>query len=72
MIPMQKGISYVGRFLSDLTDNFETLEDMKTSAPVNPERPVYYPGENMMRVRKESMEKGVLVDEGIWKSVVEM
>ena len=50
----------------------ETLEDMKTSAPVNPERPVYYPGENMMRVRKESMEKGVLVDEGIWKSVVEM
>ena len=29
VIPMQKGISYVGRFLSDLTDNFETLEDMK-------------------------------------------
>ena len=50
----------------------ETLEDMKTSAPVNPERPVYYPGENMMRTRRESMEKGVLVDEGIWKSVLEM
>ena len=50
----------------------ETLEDMKTSAPVDQERPVYYPGENMMRIRKESMEKGVLVDEGIWKSVLEM
>lgn len=50
----------------------ETLEDMKTSAPVNPKRPVYYPGENMMRTRKESMEKGVLVDEGIWAKVLEM
>ncbi len=29
VIPMQEGISYVGRFMSDMTDNFETLEDMK-------------------------------------------
>lgn len=29
VVPMQKGISYVGRWLSDLSDNFETLEDMK-------------------------------------------
>lgn len=29
VIPMQKGISYVGRYLSDLSDNFQTLEDMK-------------------------------------------
>ena len=29
VIPMQKGISYVGRWLSDLSDNFETLQDMK-------------------------------------------
>lgn len=29
VIPMQKGISYVGRFMSDLSDNFETLEEMK-------------------------------------------
>ena len=29
VIPMQEGISYVGRFMSDLSDNFETLEDMK-------------------------------------------
>lgn len=29
VIPMQKGISYVGRYMSDLSDNFETLEDMK-------------------------------------------
>ena len=29
VIPMQKGISYVGRYMSDLSDNFATLEDMK-------------------------------------------
>lgn len=29
VIPMQKGISYVGRFMSDVSDNFETLEEMK-------------------------------------------
>ena len=29
VIPMQEGISYVGRFMSDLSDNFETLDDMK-------------------------------------------
>lgn len=29
VIPMQKGISYVGRFMSDVSDNFDTLEEMK-------------------------------------------
>ncbi len=29
VVPMQEGISYVGRFMSDLSDNFDTLEDMK-------------------------------------------
>ena len=29
VIPMQEGISYVGRFMSDLSDNFETLDEMK-------------------------------------------
>lgn len=29
VIPMQKGISYVGRIMSDVSGNFETLEDVK-------------------------------------------
>lgn len=29
VIPMQKGISYVGRYLSDLSDNFEALQDVR-------------------------------------------
>ncbi len=29
VVPMQKGISYVGMWLSDLSTNFETMEEMK-------------------------------------------
>lgn len=29
VIPMQKGINYVGTFMSDFSQNFETLQDMK-------------------------------------------
>ena len=29
VIPMQKGISYVGMWMSDFSKNFETLKDMK-------------------------------------------
>ncbi len=29
VIPMQKGISYVGMWLSDVSDNFETMQDMQ-------------------------------------------
>lgn len=30
VIPMQKGISYIGRYLSDISDNFDTLQDVRT------------------------------------------
>lgn len=29
VVPMQKGISYVGKWMSDLTDNFATLDELK-------------------------------------------
>lgn len=29
VVPMQKGISYVGMWLSDFTDNFKTMEELK-------------------------------------------
>lgn len=29
IVPMQKGISYVGRYLSDISDNFDTLQDVR-------------------------------------------
>lgn len=30
VIPMQKGISYIGRYLSDISDNFDTLQDVRS------------------------------------------
>lgn len=80
-LPVETELSQV--FIAISLDNFSdkeeiirkvdaTLEDLKTSTPVTEGRPVYYPGENMMRVRKENMELGIPVDEGIWKSVLEM
>lgn len=47
-----------------------TLADMQASVPVEPGKPVYYPGENMMRVRAENMEQGIPVEESVWQSVL--
>lgn len=80
-LPMETELSQV--FIAISLDSFadketllknidDTLEDMKTSTPVAEGRLVYYPGENMMRTRKENMELGIPVDEGIWQNVLEM
>ncbi len=47
----------------------DTLNDMQTSTPVDPARPVYYPGKNMMKTRAENMEKGIPVEESVWEAV---
>ncbi|MBQ9308328.1 MAG: 3-dehydro-L-gulonate 2-dehydrogenase [Clostridia bacterium] len=49
-----------------------TLEDMQTSTPVDPERPVYYPGKNMMKTRAENLEKGIPVEESVWEAVLKL
>jgi 3-dehydro-L-gulonate 2-dehydrogenase len=80
-LPVETGLSQI--FMAISLDQFadketllknidDTLEDIKTSTPVTEGRPVYYPGENMMRTRKENMELGIPVDEGIWQKVLEM
>lgn len=50
----------------------DTLQDMKNSEPVESMNTVYYPGENMMKTRKENLEWGIPVDEGIWQKVLQM
>ena len=47
----------------------ETLKDMQTSTPVEEGRSVYYPGQNMMRLRRENMEKGIPVEDSVWEGV---
>ena len=54
----------------------ETLEaivnDLHTATPLDENEKVRYPGEGMLRTRKESIEKGVLVDEAQWQALLEM
>ena len=47
----------------------EIINYTKGSTPQNADKPVMYPGENTLRTRNESLDKGVWVDESIWKLV---
>ena len=50
----------------------DTLADMQTSMPVDPERPVYYPGKNMMKTREENMRLGIPVEDSVWEAVLNL
>ncbi|MDB4924982.1 3-dehydro-L-gulonate 2-dehydrogenase [Mucilaginibacter sp.] len=56
-----------GQQTDDLIE--EILNYTKSSAPVNPNKPVSYPGENTLKTRKKNINEGVLVDEKIWAEV---
>lgn len=58
---------------SAMADNLidEILEYTKTSS-AGSDQTVTYPGENMIRIRKENIELGIPLDEGLWKQVCEM
>ncbi|HTH81879.1 MAG TPA: 3-dehydro-L-gulonate 2-dehydrogenase [Mucilaginibacter sp.] len=47
----------------------EILAYTKSSAPVNSDKQVAYPGENTLRSRNKNLQEGVLVDEKIWAEV---
>jgi len=47
----------------------EIINYTKTSTPENADKPISYPGENMLRVREKSLKEGVWVDEKIWRQV---
>lgn len=50
----------------------KTLEDIRHSIPMDESKPVHAPGDGTRKVREESMRDGILVDDGIWQSVLEM
>jgi 3-dehydro-L-gulonate 2-dehydrogenase len=45
------------------------IRDFHTAAPLDEREGVRYPGEGMLRTRRESLAKGVLVDEGQWQAL---
>ncbi len=48
------------------------INDFHTAIPLDKNEKVRYPGEGMLRTRQESLEKGVLVDETQWQTLLEM
>lgn len=74
----ETGLSQV--FIAIRQDDKETsarlieqiLDFMKSSPPVDANRPVSYPGENTLRTRVRNTRDGIPVDESIWKTVLEM
>ena len=55
-----------------LNETVDTIiQDLQCAAPSAGNESVRYPGEGMLRTRRESLEHGVLVDEGLWRAVCE-
>ena len=50
----------------------EILRDVKSAAPMDPEKPVLYPGEPESIAREENLAHGIPVEESIWNRVSEM
>lgn len=78
-LPLETELSqvFIAISLDNLPDNEsiatsieDTLEAMDASTPVEAGKPVHYPGEHMAQTRRENMEKGIPVEEEIWKSVL--
>lgn len=47
----------------------ETIIQIKSSVPAEENREIFYPGEQSLKSRKENMESGIPVDDGIWSKV---
>ena len=47
------------------------VDDFHTAAPLSDNEEVRYPGEGMLRVRRESLDKGVVVDADQWQALLE-
>lgn len=50
----------------------EILDYVHEATPLHPDGAVYYPGERSLLTRRESMEKGVLVEPEVWEKVQRM
>lgn len=60
------GESYVHRAVN------EVIKDLHEAVPAEKEGSIYYPGERMLKTRKENLEKGIPVEPSYWQQVQEM
>lgn len=50
----------------------ETIDQIKDTMPAVDGGEIFYPGEIAMKLRNENLEKGIPVDEGVWKEVLSL
>jgi 3-dehydro-L-gulonate 2-dehydrogenase len=50
----------------------ETIVQLRSSVPAKENSEIFYPGEQSLKSRKENMELGIPVDDGIWAKVKEL
>ncbi|MEO5997769.1 MAG: 3-dehydro-L-gulonate 2-dehydrogenase [Chitinophagaceae bacterium] len=50
----------------------ETVKQIKSSVPAKENSEIFYPGEQSLKTRKENIEWGIPVDDGIWTRVKEL
>jgi 3-dehydro-L-gulonate 2-dehydrogenase len=49
-----------------------TIKDLKNSSLINEHSPVRYPGERVLHIRKENLQKGIPADSRIWEEICSM
>jgi 3-dehydro-L-gulonate 2-dehydrogenase len=48
------------------------IDDLHNSSPINPEDKIRYPGENVLKLRKENLEKGIPVNRLAWERLQQL
>lgn len=59
-----------GEFIENAVN--ETIRQIKSLEPASENGEIYYPGERSLKTRKENLELGIPVDDGIWAKVKEL
>jgi 3-dehydro-L-gulonate 2-dehydrogenase len=50
----------------------QIIEDLHKSNPENPSEKIRYPGESVLQIRKENLEKGIVVNKEIWENLLKI
>ena len=62
-------ISKLENFKSIASAIDQIIDDYKLSVPINEGQSIHYPGENILKIRAENMEKGMLVGKSTWEEI---
>ena len=65
-------IEELSRFAQGASVAQRAIDALHAATPIEPGKPVHYPGEGALRVREESMRLGVAVEDAAWEAFVRL